>query len=397
MFEIAHQQVAAGPRLQVLLGDVLGPVLEQRSQRRSVGVEHRIDPRDVEPDTQPRGDVDGVLHALGARVRRGHREGADRVGAERVGRQHRDEGRVDAAGEAEDDVVEPVLPHVVAQTEDEGAVDRLGRFRPDRVVLGARRVVVHVDDQQVLVEERRPARDLPVRSHHDRATVEDELVLSPHRVHVRDPPAELAGPIPEDAEPLLELAPVVRRPVDVGHQRNAPVLGEGPPRMPGVLAHRQSHRDAAHRDLLGPLAGHEVPLLVEDPEVRQHDLVVAGADLAAGEEPGRVVQPSLGPVHEPGDHGTGIGGLRGELVERVEVVTDELGAEHEILGRVAGDRQLREAHELDAGGRCLRRRGGHLLNVAGEVADGEVQLAECDARHDISVARGAGRSGPGGC
>jgi hypothetical protein len=96
--------------------------------------------------------------------------------------------------------------------------------------------------------------------------------------------------------------------------------------VPDVLAHREPHRHTADRDLLGPLAGHEVPLLVEDPVVRQDDLVVAGADLTAGEEPGRVVQPSIGPVHEPGDHGAGVGGLGRELVERGEVVSDELGS-----------------------------------------------------------------------
>ena len=39
----------------------------------------------------------------------------------------------------------------------------------------------------------------------------------------------------------------------------------------------------AHRDLFGPFTGHEVPLLVEHAEVGQHDLVVAGSDLAGGE------------------------------------------------------------------------------------------------------------------
>ncbi len=80
-----------------------------------------------------------------------------------------------------------------------------------------------------------------------------------------------------------------------------------------------------------PVAGHEVPLLVEDPVVRQHDLVVADADLASGEVRGRVVEPALGPVHEPGDHRARVGRLRRELVQRREVVAHELRAEHEIL------------------------------------------------------------------
>ena len=133
---------------------------------------------------------------------------------------------------------------------------------------------------------------------------------------------------PQHPGAFLELPPVIRRAVDVGDERDTAVVGERTFRVPGVLAHRQPHRDAADRHLLGPLAGDEVALLVEDPVVRQHDLVVADAYLASGEVRGRVVEPAVGPVHETGDHRTRIGRLGGELLEGGQVVAHELRAEH---------------------------------------------------------------------
>ena len=101
------------------------------------------------------------------------------------------------------------------------------------------------------------------------------------------------------------------------------------------------------------------------------------------------MEPAVAPVDEAGDHGAGVGRLGGQLVQRRQVVADELGPQHEVLRRVAGDRQLGEAHEFRAGVGRGRGRRRHPLDVAGEIADREVQLAERDARHGISVARTA--------
>ena len=190
------------------------------------------------------------------------------------------------AGEAEDDVVEPVLPHVVARGRGRARGRSTPAARPQPASCSARAAsLVDVDEQQVLVEHRRPARDLSVRCP-SRASRRRRRARPGRRRRSRTrstPPNSRADPGGRRAAPRA-----CRRwygdPLMLVDERDAPVVGERAARLPGVLADRQAHGDAAHRDLLGPLAGHEVPLLVEDPEVRQHDLVVAGADLAAGEE-----------------------------------------------------------------------------------------------------------------
>ncbi len=71
--------------------------------------------------------------------------------------------------------------------------------------------------------------------------------------------------------------------------------------------------------------------------------------------------------------------LAGQLVQRGGGVPQEVLAQQQILGRVAGERQLGKQHEL---GLCLARGPqtlGDAPRVAGDVADSGVQLAEGQA------------------
>ena len=90
---------------------------------------------------------------------------------------------------------------------------------------------------------------------------------------------------------------------------------------------------------------------------------------------------------------------RGELVERVGGRVEEAVLQQQVLGRVAGQRQLGEHDELGAGVAGALGPVGDLGRVAVEVADGGVRLRERDAkgmageRHPSSIAtRKAGPS-----
>ncbi len=57
---------------------------------------------------------------------------------------------------------------------------------------------------------------------------------------------------------------------------------------------------------------------------------------------------------------------------------DERGAEQEVLGRIAGDRELREDDEVGARGARLGDPRDDAVTVAVEVADGRVDLGQRD-------------------
>ena len=122
--------------------------------------------------------------------------------------------------------------------------------------------------------------------------------------------------------------------------------------------------------------------------------MVARLDAATSQQRGGVVDSGVGVIDESGHDGAAARGLVGELLKGVEVLADELAAQHEVLGRVAGDRELGERDEVGAGLGRVSGGVGHPSDVAGQVADGEVQLTERDASHAGSLPGVAGYSVP---
>ena len=79
-------------------------------------------------------------------------------------------------------------------------------------------------------------------------------------------------------------------------------------------------------------------------------------------------------------------------LDRGARVGQEVLLEQQVLGRVAGDRQLGEEHELRAGVARLGDAGEDARLVAGDVADDRVELGEGDP-HVGAGARRAARRG----
>ena len=202
-----------------------------------------------------------------------------------------------------------------------------------------------VDDQQVLVEHRGAVLHRSVGSHHHRAAVEDELVLAADGVHVGDPRAGLARAIAQDRRAVVDLAPVVRRAVDVHDQRHARVGARTAgrrarrPRRPSAPA--PSSRTVARH---GVGSRREVAPLVEHPEVRQ----LASCGSGRGRRRRRAARPRCGSRRRSGRRtprrpGSSSAVFDARLRSAARLSSHELTAEHEVLGRVAGDRELGEA------------------------------------------------------
>ncbi len=142
------------------------------------------------------------------------------------------------------------------------------------------------------------------------------------------------------------------------------------------------------------VAGHEVTELVEHAVVGQMVLGVPGRDLAAPQHRGRVLRLAGGPaqprrgvagaVEIADDDGQLAGALvgqpAGEPVDGRAGGLRERAAQHEVLGRIAGERHLREGHQVRAGAHRPSRPGAHQVRVRREIADGGVDLGKRDAQ-----------------
>ena len=130
---------------------------------------------------------------------------------------------------------------------------------------------------------------------------------------------------------------------------------------------------------VGLVAGREVAGLVEHRVVRQQTLAVGAEHPAVGAHGGGVEQVEV--LVDVAEHGDAPSRVAGQAGQRRLVVGDEAGLEDEVLGRVAGDRQLGEGGDVAAG--LLGQVVGveDLGDVAVEVTDGRVELRQGDAQH----------------
>ncbi len=151
-------------------------------------------------------------------------------------------------------------------------------------------------------------------------------------------------------------------------------VGRRRPGLPDVLADRRprDHVAEAQQEQVG--ARGEVAVLVEDAVVGQEALAVDGPDRAVGEDVAGVVEVAV-EVGSP-DERDDARRLGGDRLDAPARRADERRAQQQVLGRVAGDRELGEEHEVGAGVACLAQVREDALRVAVEVADDGVDLCE---------------------
>ncbi len=183
-------------------------------------------------------------------------------------------------------------------------------------------------------------------------TVEHELVLPSHQPAEGDAGEVVAGALGEHALSLGPLAGVVGGGGDVDDQRGAGegLLGGGRAGLPDVLAHRQPEAVLAEGEHGPRRSGPEVAVLVEHPVVGEMDLAVDRVNGSVGEH-GRGVVDMLGPLGEPDDRDDAVR-LGGQLAQRRARIGEEVLAQQQILGRIAGERELGEQHQISFGVAC---------------------------------------------
>ena len=155
-----------------------------------------------------------------------------------------------------------------------------------------------------------------------------------------------------------------------------------------VTPRRASRRPSDQR----PPPGLERPLLVEDAVVRQLLLVVAGRDPAVAQEQ-RAVAHAVG-VEPRAAHQQRHVDAPGEPLGLAPAGVEERGAEQQVLGRVAGDRELRRQHERrrPGGARPSRRRRGARCWRRGRRRRGRAAPARRGSRPTVCHRPHAGRS-----
>ena len=197
---------------------------------------------------------------------------------------------------------------------------------------------------------------------------------------------------------LCALAGVVGRGGDVDQQARAGLrlLARGRARPPQVLAHRQSDAPAGDVDRRSCGARREVAALVEHAVVGEMELAIDVPDGAISQHGRGVVDVTVRQFGKPDDRGDArAGDLARQILQRRASVREEVLAQEQVLRGVAGERKLSEQHEFGARGARRTQAVEDAACVAGDVADGGVDLAEGKAqRQGIVSALRAGSPRP---
>ena len=326
--------------------------------------------------------------------------------AQRVDRHRRAQSRIDAARQAEHDAGKAVVLDIVAQAHDAGRIvrfvallDHLARTldaAPARVAPLPDRARHHRAEGGQLRAE------AAVGVERERAAVEHELVLSADHVEIDERQAALDDARHGDVLANGELVALVRR--GVGDEQNfAARFEDAFDRVgtPDVLADRNADAHAAKHDRPRRRARREHALLVEDAVIGQIDLEPHRLDPPAIEQRHGVIELAvLDPGQADQRRRPAVGGVARELLAGRPAGLLERRLQHQILGRIAGEIELRRHHDVGPEGRGLLARFAQPVAVARDVADDRRDLGE---RDDEAVGRGghgrdfsAGRRGSGG-
>ena len=249
--------------------------------------------------------------------------------------------------------------------------------------LAIHRIDLDVGDQQFFAQQRRTRSQCPLGVKHHAAAVEDELVLPADLVDVHQCAAGVGRPRRKHAFALAHLSGVIRRAVDVDIQLGAAsrLLGQRPRRAPHVLADADANlhpADDVQLIRITGVAGHEVARLIEHRIVGQHSLAVCADHLAADAHCCRVVEIAI--AGDVSDDRSAPAGARRYFAERGQIVGDEARLEHQVLRRIAGDRQLAERNDVASGRLGLVVGGENPGDIAVEIADRRVQLCQCNSQ-----------------
>ena len=233
----------------------------------------------------------------------------------------------------------------------------------------------------------------------ERAAVERELVLAADHVEIDERQPALDDARDRDVLADGELVALVRR--GVGHEQNfAARFEDALDRVgtPDVLADRHADAHAAKDDRPRRRAGGEDALLVEHAVIGQVDLEPHRLDPPAVEERHGVVELAvLDPGQADQHRRPAVGGVARQLLASRAAGLLERGLQHQILGRIAGEIELRRQHDVGAEGGGLLARFAQAVAIARDVADDRGDLGE---RNDEAVADGSGhgpRLLPEGC
>ena len=377
-----HQQQSAGAGLNIFFGDVLRHPGKHGRKRLARGLVDFVDREQFEANLEVAGQFPRVVNRSSRRIRPGHADADDVLGAERIGRNRRGERGIDASAESDDRPLEAAFVDVVSRAQNQRFI-RAGFFtRNLRVHVPSdflRIEFLGVEIDQVFLERLRLRDHLSVGRNHQARSVEDQAVVAPDLVHHRDRNFLILCDGRQHVAAQFALAQPKRRRGNVEHEVSAgadqffdridaiqPPVPEALV-VPGILTDGQSHLLAAKAEQLLALGGSEVAHLVEDVIGGQQHLRLDELDAPFAQQGGGVhrffARVRFGRGYRAADHGNALR-FCGDPLDGRATARHKRGPLDQIARRVAADGEFRKQNQASASTPRLQRKLDDLGSVA---------------------------------
>ena len=274
-----------------------------------------------------------------------------------------------------------------------------------------------VGDNQCLGKGRPSRQQAAVGAADDAAAVKHQLILPAYGVEVGHENAVVGGAGGNHPRPLARLAGVVGGGINVDDNGGAgiPLGGNGAFGIPDVLADVDANQGAVDGTDASGIAPPEVAFLVKHAVVGQVNLAIPAGNAPRPDAPrsgaalfgttrsnqGGGVGNIIADGNAADDDGNiGCGG--GDAPDGGGVVSQKGGFEQQILRGVAGYGQFGEGHQVGGGGAGFPDEGDDALGIAGNIADGGVELGQGQAEgarhhHNGAYYKGYRQFAGGGC
>ncbi len=310
----------------------------------------------------------------------------DVVRSQRIDSHRRHDGAVDAAGEAQNHVLEAVLVDIVTQPQHTGPpwrfIDR-GKIS-DHAVDAAPAIVgvMPVRDDEVGLEALALQHQLVAGLHGEGRAVVDQFVLAADLVQVEHGDVVFPHPVLDQAlAGVLLVAPVGRT---VGTEQDARAVVDqvlADLGVPDVLADRHADRDNLDGERLGQRPGGEIALFEEHVVIGELALEARSDHFPVlGQQHGIVQGVALPPDRRQQQADSGAAGRLRKGVRSLDGIGDELRLEQQVLREVPGQEQLGQQQDVCLRGNCLGQRLAAEFQIGGQRPDLGVELRQRDAK-----------------
>ena len=296
------------------------------------------------------------------------------VGTQCIDRDTQGQGRIDAAGKADQRTLEAALANVVMHSKNQCLVGLGLKRQLVGHLVRTQAAVVEINDAQGFFKLRQAHATFTLRIEGKGGAIENQLILTTDQIGVNRRNTSCSDTFAQHFDALLLLFEMAGRGIkDEQKLGTCRMRHFGSAFFPDVGTDVDTAANTTQRHDTGFGARLEIPLLVENVVVGQAHLAVNRNFPAIFDNGCRVVASTIRRLGMADNKGNTFNPT-GQIIQRASASPVEVRAQQQVFRRITAQRQFRRQQYLRAAGFRLGSAFNDTFDVARQVTDGGVEL-----------------------